>query len=91
MHGLEIRYLAFNTDAAPAKSKAVRQALAQVVDRGALASSVYGATADPLFSLVPTTITGHANSFFNKYGDPSVSKARALLSKANVTTPVKTT
>ncbi|CAM5271578.1 Peptide-binding protein OS=Streptomyces alboniger OX=132473 GN=CP975_06460 PE=3 SV=1 [Streptomyces alboniger] len=91
MQGLEIRYLAFNTDAAPAKSKAVRQALAQVVDRGALASSVYGATADPLFSLVPTTITGHANSFFNKYGDPSVSKARALLSKANVTTPVKMT
>ncbi|MEV0126686.1 ABC transporter substrate-binding protein [Streptomyces sp. NPDC050703] len=91
MQGLEIRYLAFNTDAPTVKNKAVRQAMAQVIDRGALASSVYGATADPLFSLVPTTITGHTNSFFNKYGNPSPAKARSLLNKANITTPVKLT
>ncbi|WP_055699613.1 MULTISPECIES: ABC transporter substrate-binding protein [Streptomyces] len=91
MQGLEIRYLAFNTDAPTVKSKAVRQAMAQIIDRGALASSVYGSTADPLYSLVPTTITGHANSFFNKYGNPSTDKARSLLSKANITTPVKLT
>ncbi|MFF1378266.1 ABC transporter substrate-binding protein [Streptomyces sp. NPDC058308] len=91
MQGLEIRYLAFNTDAPAAKSKAVRQAVAQLVDRGALASSVYGSTADPLYSLVPSTITGHANSFFNKYGNPSTAKARSLLNKANISTPVKMT
>ena len=45
----------------------------------------------PLYSLVPATITGHSNSFFNKYGDPSVSKAKTLLSKAGITTPVKLT
>ncbi|MCW7940905.1 peptide-binding protein [Streptomyces hygroscopicus] len=91
MPGLEIRYLAFNTDAPTVKTKAVRQAMAQLIDRAALVAKVYGTQAQPLYSLVPATITGHSNSFFNKYGDPSLSKARALLSKANITTPVKLT
>lgn len=39
----------------------------------------------------PATVTGHANSFFNKYGQPDPAKAKALLSEANVTTPVKLT
>ncbi|MFD6309202.1 ABC transporter substrate-binding protein, partial [Streptomyces sp. NPDC060223] len=48
-------------------------------------------SADPLYSLVPATITGHSNSFFNKYGEPSVSKAKTLLEEADITTPVKLT
>ncbi|GHJ38738.1 peptide-binding protein [Streptomyces sp. TS71-3] len=89
--GLEIRYLAFNTGAAPVRNTAVRQAMAQVVDRGALASGVYGTTAEPLYSLVPATITGHTNAFFNGYGNPSPAKARAILKKAHVRTPVRLT
>ncbi|WP_046734460.1 ABC transporter substrate-binding protein [Streptomyces humi] len=91
MAGLEIRYLGFNTDAPTVKSKAVREAMAQLIDRAALVSKVYGSQAEPLYSLVPASITGHSNSFFNKYGDPSVSKAKALLTAANITTPVKLT
>ncbi|MEV5431261.1 ABC transporter substrate-binding protein [Streptomyces sp. NPDC052701] len=91
MSGLEIRYLAFNTDAPAVKSKAVRQAMAQLINRGELVSKVYGSQAEPLYSLVPASVTGHSNSFFNKYGDPSVAKARALLTKAGITTPVKLT
>ncbi|MGW4276832.1 ABC transporter substrate-binding protein [Streptomyces seoulensis] len=91
MPGLEIRYLGFNTDAASVKDKAVRQAMAQIINRSALVAKVYGTQAEPLFSLVPATVTGHSNSFFNKYGDPSDSKARTLLNKAGVTTPVKLT
>ncbi|ARP69422.1 peptide-binding protein [Streptomyces pluripotens] len=91
MPGLEIRYLAFNTDAPSVKSKAVRQAMAQVINRGELVSKVYGTQAEPLYSLVPATVTGHSNSFFNKYGNPSVDKAKSLLSKAGITTPVKLT
>ncbi|MFI1164159.1 ABC transporter substrate-binding protein [Streptomyces sp. NPDC020801] len=91
MPGLEIRYLAFNTDAPSVKSKAVREAMAQVVNRSELVAKVYGSQAEPLYSLVPATITGHSNAFFNKYGDPSVSKAKALLSAAGITTPVKMT
>ncbi|MFI7414108.1 ABC transporter substrate-binding protein [Streptomyces sp. NPDC049627] len=91
MSGLEIRYLAFNTDAPAVRSKAVRQAMAQVIDRGELVSKVYGSQAEPLYSLVPASITGHSNAFFNKYGEPSTAKAKALLNKAGITTPVKLT
>ncbi|GGS72043.1 MULTISPECIES: ABC transporter substrate-binding protein [Streptomyces] len=91
MPGLEIRYLAFNTDATSVKSKAVRQAMAQLINRGELVSKVYGTQAEPLYSMVPATVTGHSNAFFNKYGNPSVDKAKSLLGKAGITTPVKLT
>ncbi|TPQ18181.1 ABC transporter substrate-binding protein [Streptomyces sporangiiformans] len=89
--GLEIRYLGFNTNAPQVKTKAVRQAVAQVINRGEIVSKVYGTGADPLYSMVPASLTGHSNSFFNEYGNPSTDKAAALLAKANVTTPVKLT
>ncbi|MFH8240228.1 ABC transporter substrate-binding protein [Streptomyces sp. NPDC018321] len=89
--GLEIRYLGFNTDAPTVKDKAVRQAMAQLIDRSALVSQVYGSQAEPLYSMVPATVTGHSNSFFNTYGDPSVPKAKAMLEDAGIETPVKLT
>ncbi|MFV0136949.1 ABC transporter substrate-binding protein [Streptomyces sp. HMX87] len=91
MPGLGIRYLAFNTKAATVRDKAVRQAMAQVINRSELVSEVYGTQAEPLYSLVPATITGHSNSFFNKYGDPSVAEAESLLEDAHISTPVKLT
>ncbi|MDG9718053.1 ABC transporter substrate-binding protein [Streptomyces sp. DH24] len=89
--GLGIRYLAFDTADPTVKSKAVRQAMAQIVNRSELISKVYGSQAEPLYSLVPASITGHSNSFFNKYGDPDPDKARSLLEQADITTPVKLT
>ncbi|MCX4802601.1 ABC transporter substrate-binding protein [Streptomyces sp. NPDC058682] len=91
MPGLEIRYLGFNTEAPVVKDKAVRQALAAAVDRGQLISKVYGKSAQPLYSLVPTTVTGHVNSFYNKYGEANTPKAAALLKEAGIKTPVKLT
>ncbi|WP_371658803.1 ABC transporter substrate-binding protein [Streptomyces sp. NBC_00280] len=91
MPGLEIRYLAFNTDAPTVKTKAVRQAMAQIINRAELVSKVYGDEAEPLYSLVPATITGHSNSFFNKYGEPNDIKAKTLMENAGITTPVKLT
>ncbi|WP_371615102.1 ABC transporter substrate-binding protein [Streptomyces sp. NBC_00454] len=89
--GLEIRYLGFNTEAPVVKDKAVRQALAAAVDRNALIAKVYGKSAQPLYSLVPTTVTGHVNSFFNKYGEANTAKAADLLKAAGIKTPVKLT
>ncbi|MFG3498409.1 ABC transporter substrate-binding protein [Streptomyces sp. NPDC047928] len=89
--GLEIRYLAFNTKAPAVKDRAVRQAMAAVVDRGQIAEKVYGSTATPLYSLVPSSIATHTNSFFNKYGEPSEKKAAGILRDAGITTPVKLT
>jgi peptide/nickel transport system substrate-binding protein len=65
--------------------------MAQVINRGELTSQVYGSGADPLYSMVPATVTGHANSFFNKYGDPSIPKAKDLLTAESISTPVKLT
>ncbi|WP_327366421.1 ABC transporter substrate-binding protein [Streptomyces sp. NBC_01217] len=90
MPGLSISYLGFDTSD-PAVSKAVRQAMAQVIDRGEIASKVYGTTAEPLYSLIPSSITAHTNSFYNKYGEPSIKKAEATLRAAGIDTPVKLT
>ncbi|MGD3107364.1 ABC transporter substrate-binding protein [Streptomyces sp. YGL11-2] len=91
MPGQEIRYIAFNTKDPSVSNKAVRQAMAQVVNRSQLVRDVYAYTGDPLYSLVPTGLTGHINSFFTKYGNPDVAAARQTLSQANITTPVKFT
>ncbi|MET7365060.1 ABC transporter substrate-binding protein [Streptomyces sp. NPDC005566] len=91
MPGLAISYLAFNTEDPAVKDKAVRQAMAQVIDRGSIATRVYGSTAEPLYSLIPSGVTGHTNSFFNKYGEPSVTGAAETLDKAGIDTPVKFT
>ncbi|MEU6975848.1 MULTISPECIES: ABC transporter substrate-binding protein [unclassified Streptomyces] len=89
--GLEIRYLAFNTKAPSVEDKAVRQAMASVIDRGALVNEVYGPTAQPLYSLIPSSITGHATSFIDTYGEPDTAKAAKILRDAGVKTPVKVT
>lgn len=91
MPGLAIRYLGFDTEDPAVRNKAVRQAMAQVIDRGQIASEVYGTTAEPLYSLIPSGITAHTNSFFNKYGEPSAAKAAAILKDAGIHTPVRFT
>ncbi|GAA4926559.1 ABC transporter substrate-binding protein [Streptomyces coeruleoprunus] len=91
MPGLEIRYLAFNTRHPSVKDKAVRQAMASVIDRSKIAGDVYGSTATPLYSLIPSSIATHTNSFFDKYGEPSRKKAAAILDDAGIDTPVKLT
>ncbi|MER7764798.1 ABC transporter substrate-binding protein [Streptomyces sp. NPDC097619] len=91
MPALEIRYLGFDTEAPVVKEKAVRQALAASVDRTALIGQVYGTAAEPLYSLVPSSVGGHVNSFFNKYGESNPATAAKLLREAGVRTPVKLT
>ncbi|WP_299537668.1 ABC transporter substrate-binding protein [uncultured Streptomyces sp.] len=89
--GLAISYLAFDTDDPAVKNKAVRQAVAQLVDRDDISAEVYGSTTEPLYSLIPSGITGHTNAFFNTYGEPSVTKAADILRSAGISTPVRFT
>ncbi|ANW20984.1 ABC transporter substrate-binding protein [Streptomyces clavuligerus] len=89
--GLSIQYLAFNTDHPSVKDKAVRQAMATLIDRGQIAGQVYNATAEPLYSLIPASVGAHKNAFYNKYGDPSITKARSTLRDAGISTPVEVT
>ncbi|MGV9244998.1 ABC transporter substrate-binding protein [Streptomyces sp. NPDC003710] len=83
--GTEISYLVFNPKDSWAGKLAVRRAVAQIVDRPAIAHKVYKDTVDPLYSMVPKGLTGHTTGFFDDYGDPSIPKARKILQEAGIT------
>ncbi|WEO79109.1 ABC transporter substrate-binding protein [Cryobacterium sp. SO2] len=100
--GGEIRYIVFNFDtqpygaatpeADPAKALAVRQAVADLVDRDEIADQVYKGTYTPLYSYVPAGLTGATESLKGLYGDgdgaPDADKAEATLAAAGVTEKV---
>ncbi|UUU35378.1 ABC transporter substrate-binding protein [Streptomyces sp. CA-210063] len=88
----EISYLVFNpTKDAWAKNPAVRKAVAQVLDRPALAHNIYKDTVEPLYSMIPRGLVGHTTGFFDDYGNPSATKAKAILTEAGITETVPLT
>ncbi|MFD5800726.1 MULTISPECIES: ABC transporter substrate-binding protein [unclassified Streptomyces] len=89
--GTEISYLVFNPEDPWAGRKEVRRAVAQVIDRAAIAHTIHQDTVDPLYSMVPKGLTGHTTGFFDDYGDPSVPKAREILTGAGITERVPLT
>ncbi|GAA1835383.1 ABC transporter substrate-binding protein [Agromyces salentinus] len=100
--GGEIRYLVFNfntmpfgattAEADPAKALAVRQAIADLIDRDAISEDVYKGTFTPLYSMVPEGLTGANEALKGLYGDgngaPDADKAATRLADAGVTTPL---
>lgn len=89
--GTELRYVTFNVKVAPAEQKAVRQAIAQVVDREAIAKNVYNDTVTPTYSMIPNGVQAHTDAFKEKYGAPDKAKAKAILDAAGVSGPVSIT
>ena len=101
--GGEIRYIVFNFDTQPygattpeadeAKALAVRQAVANLVDRDAIAQQVYKGTYTPLYSFVPDGFAGATEVLKDLYGDgsggPDAEKAKATLEAAGVEIPVQ--
>ncbi|MFF2273790.1 ABC transporter substrate-binding protein [Agromyces sp. NPDC058136] len=101
--GGEIRYIVFNFDtqpygaktpeADPAKALAVRQAVADLIDREELGEQVYKGTYTPLYSYIPAGLAGAVEPLKELYGDgagaPDAAKAKAALEAAGVTTPVE--
>ncbi|WP_066042652.1 ABC transporter substrate-binding protein [Herbiconiux solani] len=101
--GGEIRYITFNFDTQPfgattpdadaAKATAVRQAVADLIDRQEIADQVYKGTYTPLYSFVPAGLTGATEVLKETYGDgsggPSVEKATSTLAAAGITTPIE--
>ncbi|WP_150308996.1 ABC transporter substrate-binding protein [Planctomonas psychrotolerans] len=100
--GGEIRYIVFNFNTQPfgattaeadeAKALAVRQAVANLIDRDALAEDVYNGTYTPLYSYVPEGLTGANEALQGLYGDgqggPDAENAAQVLADAGVQTPV---
>src|SRR3954449_9404008 len=101
--GGEIRYITFNfntqpygaktPEADPKKALAVRQAVADLIDREELSDQVYKGTYSPLYSFVPEGLTGAITPLKDAYGDgnggPDADKAKQTLTAAGVTTPVQ--
>jgi peptide/nickel transport system substrate-binding protein len=100
--GGEIRYITFNFNtqpfgakapgADPAKALAVRQAVADLIDRQEISDQVYKGTYTPLYSFVPKGLTGAITPLKDSYGDgkggPDAGKAKSTLTAAGVTAPV---
>jgi peptide/nickel transport system substrate-binding protein len=89
--GSEIRYLVWKVDGPVGKNIAVRQAGAQLIDRETIAEDAYDGTVDPLYSIVPPGYAGQKDSYQEAYGEPSVDKAKQILTDAGVSTPVALT
>ncbi|WP_374986166.1 ABC transporter substrate-binding protein [Streptomyces fradiae] len=90
----EIRSVVFNVrKSSPMAERAVRQAVASVVDRARIASGPYHSTVEPLYSLIPRGFVGYSTPFFDRYpeGGDAVERARELLREADVETPVSFT
>lgn len=87
----EIRYMVFQAGSAPFNNKAVRQAVAHIVDRDAIAKNAYDGQVTPLYSMIPQGLDYRSDVFKDKYGAPDVAKAKQILTDAGVTTPVRTT
>ena len=92
--GAEIRYLVFNLDLQPgdndAQKLAIRQAVAQTIDRQSIADNVYNGTVKPLYSMVPQGLAVRdRRRSTTQYGDgPDVDAAKQTLADAGVKTPV---
>ncbi len=90
--GSEIRYFVWQTKTEVGGQPAVRRAVAQLIDREAIAQRAYQGTVDPLYSIVPPGFPGQVDAFESAYGaGPSVDKAKQILQQANVKTPVSLT
>ncbi|PUA79327.1 ABC transporter substrate-binding protein [Nocardioides currus] len=89
--GSEIRYWVWQLSTDAAKQLPVRQAVAQVYDREAIAQDAYDGTVDPLYSIVPPGYAGQKDSYQEAYGEPDVAKAKKILDDAGISTPVDLT
>jgi peptide/nickel transport system substrate-binding protein len=83
-----IRYLTFNVTREPTNNIAVRQAVAYMMPRQAIATRVYHGDVQPLYSMPPAGLPGHTDAFAVLYGrTPNPAKAKQVLQKAGLQTP----
>lgn len=85
VNGGAIRFLDINHTMKPFDDPNVVKAFASVIDRNAIADTVYSGTVTPLFSPIPPGFLGADNIFDTMYKAPDVAGAVALLAKSGYT------
>ncbi|HQR25740.1 MAG TPA: ABC transporter substrate-binding protein [Nocardioides sp.] len=88
-NGSEFRYWVWQFSTEAGKNKAIRQSVAQLIDRQAISDNAYDGSVTPAYSIVPPGFAGQKDSFKEKYGEPDVDAAKGILEAAGVKTPVK--
>jgi dipeptide transport system substrate-binding protein len=81
--GLNVGYLAFNTEKPPFDKKEVRQALNMAIDKAAIIKAVYQGAGQPAKNPIPPTIWSYDKNVTAWPYDPA--KAQAMLKEAGVT------
>ena len=81
--GLNVGYLAFNTEKPPFDNKAVRQALNMAVNKEAIMNAVYQGAGAAATNPIPPTIWSYNDAVEDYPYDPE--KAKAILDEAGVT------
>ncbi|WSJ91429.1 ABC transporter substrate-binding protein [Streptomyces sp. NBC_01304] len=88
----QVQHLVFNMKDPVVGKLGVRKAIAYLLDRDALVNKVLKGTATPLYSIVPSGITGHNTAFFDTYGPrPQRDKAVKALRDEGIQDKVKLT
>ncbi|QKJ88659.1 ABC transporter substrate-binding protein [Paramixta manurensis] len=80
--GLNVGYLAFNTEKKPFDNPKVRQALNYAVDKKAIINAVFMGTGTPAKSMLPPAMLGYNQDVKDYDYDPQ--KAKALLKQAGL-------
>lgn len=80
--GSVINYLTLNQKMEPFNDVNVRKAIAALVDRPLLNERVFQGQADPLYSLIPSTIKQSKPVFKDAYGDANTEEAQKYLEEA---------
>ena len=70
-----------------AKQLPIRQAVAQVFDREAIAQDAYDGTVEPLYSIVPPGYAGQKDAFQEVYGEPDAARPQRRSSTTPASTP----
>jgi peptide/nickel transport system substrate-binding protein len=80
--GTAVNFMVLNRQQKPLDKPEVRQAIAALIDRSLIKDRVFQGQAEPLYSMIPTTVDASQPSFEKAYGEANIAKAKELLARA---------
>ncbi|AFY76858.1 ABC-type dipeptide transport system, periplasmic component [Pleurocapsa sp. PCC 7327] len=80
--GGAVNFMALNLNLEPIKQRAVREAIAALIDRPFLIERVLQGRGEPVYSLIPKTFDVYKPVFEKTYGDANLAAVKQLLAEA---------